>query len=58
VELENAQSEPLCYGSEHPALELTGAQTEEAKNEADRRRESLAERMDNVIERWSKRMCR
>jgi chromosome segregation ATPase len=48
VELESAQSETALLRQRIQQLELTGAQTEEAKNEADRRREALQNELDNV----------
>ena len=48
VELESAQSETALLRERIQQLELTGAQTEETKNEADRRREALQNDLDNV----------
>ena len=48
AELESAQSETALLQQRIQQLELTGAQTEEAKNEADRRREALQNELDNV----------
>ena len=48
TELESAQSETALLRERIQQLELTGAQTEEAKNEADRRREALQNELDNV----------
>ena len=48
VELESAQSETALLRQCIQQLELTGTQTEEARNEANRRREALQNELDNV----------
>ena len=48
VELESAQSETALLRERIQQLELTGAQTEEAKNEADRIGETLQNELSNV----------
>ncbi len=48
AELESAQSETALLQQRIQQLELTGAQTEEAKNEADRRREALENELGNA----------
>ena len=48
MELESAQSETALLRERIQQLELTSAQTEETKNEADRRREALQNDLDNV----------
>ena len=58
AELESAQSETALLRERIQQLELTGAQTEEAKNEADRRREALQNELGNAHRAWSKRMGR
>ena len=48
VELESAQSETALLRERIQQLELTGAQTEKAKDEADRRREALQNELGDV----------